>query len=206
MFPFLQANLPTPLPNTASLFLLIGIEFLIGFFIGTITRVLMSALDVAGMIISTQSSLANAQLFNPAFSSQGSIVGTFLTLVAVLMLFATDLHHLLILAVANSYELFPFGKIPDAGSMSQSMVEIISKAFMIGVQLTAPFLLLVFLMYIAMAVMSKLMPQVQVFMIAIPLQIIISLIILAMVGSAMMLAWLHSYQKGLEGFLQAAGG
>jgi flagellar biosynthetic protein FliR len=65
MMPFLQAKIPVSLPGSNMLLLLVLTEFVVGFFIGTISRILMAALDVAGMIISMQSSLANAQLFNP---------------------------------------------------------------------------------------------------------------------------------------------
>jgi len=110
LFPFLQAKIPTPLPGTIMLFTLILMEFVVGLFIGTVTRVLLSALDVAGMIISTQSSLANAQIFNPAFAGQGSVIGGFITLAGTLLIFVTDMHQLIILAMIRSYELFPLGQ------------------------------------------------------------------------------------------------
>lgn len=201
IFPLLQAELPSQIPAGAQMILLIGVEFVIGFFIGTIARTLMAALDTAGFIISTQSSLANAQLFNPQFSSQGSIIGAFITLVAVLLLFATDLYHLLILGVVNSYKLFPIGQVPDVSSMTEVMIATLAAAFAIGIQITAPFILIVLLLYIGMAVLSKLMPQMQVFMIAMPLQIMLALIMFALIGSSMMLIWLAEYEKGMMYFM-----
>lgn len=205
LFPLLQAKMPTPVPTAMSMILLILVEFVIGFFIGTIARVMMSALDTAGLIISTQASLANAQLFNPQFASQGSIIGSFLTLVAVMLLFATDLYHLLVLGVVNSYELFPVGKMPDMGSMTELVVKGVADAFAIGIQITAPFILIILIMYIGMAVLSKLMPQVQIFMIAMPLQILTCLILLALIGSMLMMIWLREYQKDLSYFLMNGG-
>ena len=76
--PVIQPFVPDPIPALPVLFSLILMEFVIGLFIGTIARVLMAALDVAGMIISTTSGLANAQVFNPSLASQGSITGAFL--------------------------------------------------------------------------------------------------------------------------------
>ncbi len=199
--PLIQAKLPTPLPTNGMLFILIIFEFVIGMFIGFIARALMSALDVAGLIVSTQSSLANAQLFNPAFSSQGSIMGTFLTLAGMMLLFTTDLHHLMLVGVLDSYTLFPVGSVPDTGSMSELLTTTVAGAFAVGIQITAPFLVLILLLYVGMAVMSKLMPQVQVFMIAIPVQIYLALVTLALVVSAMMLVWLGMFEKGMAVFL-----
>ncbi|HNQ92153.1 MAG TPA: flagellar biosynthetic protein FliR [Alphaproteobacteria bacterium] len=203
LFPYLQAKIPSPLPGTFMLFTLILMEFVAGLFIGTVTRVLLAALDVAGMVISTQSSLANAQLFNPAFAGQGSVVGAFITLAGTLLLFVTDMHQLIFLAMIRSYELFPLGEIPDVGSMAGLLVKEVSLAFLIGIQMTAPFLVLVLMLYIGMGVMSKLMPQVQVFMISIPIQIWLALVTFAMVCSTMMLFWLNWFGEGISIFLTA---
>ncbi len=204
LMPIVQAKLPNPLPSNFAFVILILAEFIVGLFIGTVARILMSALDTAGMVISMQSSLSNAQLFNPAFASQGSIIGGFVTLTGMALLFATNLHHMFLLGIVNSYNIFPVGDVPDMGSMSEVVVKSTAAAFAVGVQVTAPFLIIIVLMYVAMGVMTKLMPQVQVFMIAIPVQILVSLIMLAMVVSAIMLVWLNEYQKGFS-FLLGGG-
>ena len=204
-FPIIQTALPPTMPATPVLLTIMMCEFVIGMFIGLIARALMAALDTAGFIVSSQSSLANAQLFNPAFASQGSVIGTLLTLSGVLLLFTTDMHHLMILAIVQSYDIFPVGKVPDVGSMSQLLTTAIAGGFMIGIQITAPFLVIILLLYIAMGVMSKLMPQVQVFMIAIPVQIYIALVMLALTVSAMLLVWLDHFDKGMKFFLNSGG-
>ena len=204
-FPIIQANLPAQMPGTPLLLTLLVFEFVVGMFIGMVARVLMSALDVAGMIVSMQSSLANAQLFNPAFSSQGSVIGTFLTLSGVLLLFTTDLHHLMILGIVRSYDIFPIGKIPDVAGMSELLTNAVAGAFLVGIQITAPFLVLILLLYIGMGIMSKLMPQVQVFMIAVPVQIYLALVTLALVISGMLLVWLDQFEKGMKFFLMSGG-
>ncbi len=201
LFPFLQAKIPTPLPGTFMMVTLILMEFVVGLFIGTVCRVLLAALDVAGMIISTQSSLANAQIFNPAFAAQGSVIGGFITLAGTLLIFDTDMHQLIISAMIRSYELFPLGQVPDVGSMTALLVRQLSLAFTVGIQMTAPFLVVVMLLYIGMGIMSKLMPQVQVFMIAVPVQIWIALVLLSLVGSTMMLFWLNWFATGMGVFL-----
>lgn len=201
LFPFLQAKIPVPLPNTFTLFAMILMEFVIGLFLGTVTRILLSALDVAGMVISTQSSLANAQIFNPAFAGQGSVIGGFITLAGTLLIFDTDLYQLIFSAMIRSYEIFPLGKIPDMASMSTLLIQGVAHSFMIGIQISAPFLVVVLVLYIGMGVMAKLMPQVQVFMIAVPVQIWIALVLLALSASTMMLYWLDWYAAEMGQFL-----
>jgi len=199
--PIVAPMLPSPIPGGMALMILVIMEFIIGLFIGTIARIMMMALDTAGVIISMQSGLGNAQLFNPAFSSQGSLVGAFMSVTGVIVLMASNLHYLLFFGLIDSYDLFPVGSIPDTGSMANLMSGAVGTSFMIGVQIAAPFLIIGMIMYIGMGVLTRLMPQMQVFMVAMPLQIVLSLMMLALVISASMLFWAHRFEESMIFFL-----
>ncbi|MGZ9109303.1 MAG: flagellar biosynthetic protein FliR [Micavibrio sp.] len=204
--PLVAPMMPDPVPEGPALVILIMMEFIIGLFIGSVARVMMMALDTAGMVVSMQSGLGNAQLFNPAFSSQGSLVGAFLSVTGVIVLFATNMHYLLFFGLIDSYHMFPVGSIPDTGSMADLMAGAVAASFMIGVQISAPFLIVGMIIYIGMGVLSRLMPQIQVFMVAMPLQILVSLMTLAIVLSATMLFWAHKFEDSMIFFLKASGG
>ena len=204
IFPILQSKIPNPIPETMTLFIMILMEFLAGLLLGTIMRVLLGAIDIAGMIIASQSSLANAQLFNPAFASQGTVIGSFLTMAATLLLLVTDMHHLMITGIIESYNLILINDLPTMGDIANILVQEITLSFRMAVQMTAPFLIIVTIMNVGMGVMSKLMPQVQVFMLAVPIQITLSLITLAMVASTMMLFWLTKFDEGFQFFYSLA--
>ena len=203
--PVIQPFVPDPIPALPVLFSLILMEFVIGLFIGTIARVLMAALDVAGMIISTTSGLANAQVFNPSLASQGSITGAFLSMVGVVLLFVTNLHHLLIYGLVESYHMFPVGDVPDSGSMAEMMSRAVSASFMIGFQLAIQLVIVAMLLYIGMGVLSRRMPQGQVFILTLPMQIMLSMITLFFILSAGMLFWLTKFEDGMTFFLTSAG-
>ncbi|GJL84393.1 MAG: flagellar biosynthetic protein FliR [Micavibrio sp.] len=205
LFPLLIPLMPSPIPGTLTLVTLIGMEFLIGIFFGTIARILMTALDTAGMIISLQSGLANAQLFNPSLASQGSLMGAFLSVTGVVVLFTTNLHHLLIMGVLESYQLFPIGELPDTGSMAELMARAVSTSFSIGFKIAAPFVVVTLLIYVGMGVLTRLMPQVQVFLLALPLQILISLVTFTLVLSAGLMYWLGQFRDGMVFFLSFGG-
>ncbi|MGB4056455.1 MAG: flagellar biosynthetic protein FliR [Alphaproteobacteria bacterium] len=205
LFPMTMKYMPNPVPGTFMLFSLIVMEFLIGVFFGTVARIFMMALDTAGMVISSSSGLANAQVFNPSMATQGSLVGAFLSVTGVLVLFATDLHHLLIGGLLESYELFPVGQVPDTGSMAEMMARTVSASFAIGVKIGAPFIVLTLLIYVGMGVLSRLMPQIQVFMLALPLQILLSVITISLVLSAIYMYWALQFEEGMVFFLKAAG-
>lgn len=196
--PLFQDKIPYPLPPTGPLMTIILTEFIIGLFIGTIMRIFMAAIDTAGMLIATQSSLANAQLFNPTFASQGTVIGSFLTLTAVVLLFATNMHHMMIAGMVNSYDVFPLGDVPPVENLFTLVREAVAMSFAVAIQMSAPFLIVVFVLYVGMGVLSKIMPQVQIFMLAVPVQVVLGFLLLSMSISAMMLYWLASYDNGIS--------
>lgn len=205
LFPLVVPYLPKTTPSTFSLFILIVIEFIVGLFFGTIARIFMMALDTAGMIISTSSGLANAQVFNPSLATQGSLVGAFLSITGIAVLFALNLHHLLIMGIMESYELFPLGQIPDTGSMAQLMAKSVSSAFAIGIKMGAPFIVLTLLIYVGMGVLSRLMPQVQVFLLALPMQILLAIILLMLTVTALFSYWAGQFEGAMVFFLSNGG-
>jgi flagellar biosynthetic protein FliR len=197
LFPTLSRYIPSPLPPMSLMLVFISTEFLLGLFFGTVARILMSATDTAGMIISMMSGLGNAQVFNPGAGTQGSIIGALLSVTAMVLIFATNTHHLLFLGIMQSYEMFPVGELPDTGSMSEVISRVVSSCFIIAVQMAAPFMVISLMVYIGMGVLSRLMPQVQVFLIAIPLQILLSMVTLTLVMSTLMFFWLSKFESGM---------
>jgi len=206
MTPILQPHIPTIDEIGAHFLLLILMEGVIGIFIGSVAKILMSALDVAGMLISMQIGLANAQVFNPSMAAQGSLVGAFLSVVGVVLLFATNLHHLLILAIYDSYVAFPPGALPETGGMAHMIASTLSKSFAIGFKLSVPFIVVALMVYIGMGVLARVMPQIQVFILALPIQIMLGLMILLLVSSSLFLVWLQFFEDGMIFFLQSTGG
>ncbi len=205
MVPVLQKYVPNPLPGFGMMIVLIIVEFITGLFIGTIARILMMAMDTAGMLISLSSGISNAQIFNPSMATQGSIFGAFLSIAGVTLLFVTNLHHLLIHGLVESYAMFPMGGILDTGSMAEMMAKAISASFLTGFQLALPFIIVSLVLYVGMGVLSRLMPQLQIFMIAIPIQILLALVIMSLSLSAIMLFFLTRFEDGMIFFLRQGG-
>lgn len=201
MFPVVMTYIPSPLPDTFGLLQIIISEFLVGLFIATMARIFMMAMDTAGMVISTQSGLGSAQIFNPALASQGSLIGTFLIITGIVFIFITGMHHFLIRTIVESYTLFPVGTLPDTGGMAEMMSKAVAAAFMLGIKIAMPFIILTLLIYVAMGVLSRLMPQIQVFMVALPLQILLSLILLGLSVPVMLHFWSAEFEKAMMFFL-----
>lgn len=197
LFPITMTYMPDPIPPLFALVSLIVMEMIIGLLIGTTARIFMTALDTAGMVVSSQSGLANAQVFNPSLASQGSIMGAFLSVTGVVVLFATNMHHMLIWGVVESYQKFPVGELLDAGSMAELISRAVSASFEIGIKVASPFIVLTLLIYVGMGVLSRLMPQIQVFMVALPLQILLSIVLLSVVLPALLMGWLSDFEAAM---------
>ena len=90
--PLVGEALPAMPTSAAALVLLVLGEALVGLFLGGLARIMMSALTTAGMVIAYMSSLANALVDDPSAAQQGSIAGSFLSMVAMLVIFTLDLH------------------------------------------------------------------------------------------------------------------
>jgi flagellar biosynthetic protein FliR len=161
-------------------------EIVIGAVLGLTARLTISALDVAGSVIAQQLGLGFVTSIDPTQGEQGAILGNFLTLLGVTLFFATDMHYLVIAALNDSYTLFAPGEVPASGDVAALVTKTVSGAFRIGIQLSAPFLIFGLLFNLGLGVLSRLMPQMQVFFVALPASISIGLLFLILMLGSMM--------------------
>lgn len=187
--------MPVTLPATAAL--LIG-EILTGLMLGTAVRILFSAVQFAGTVIGFQSGLSGAMIFDPQQGGQTVIVSRFLSVLAVVLIFAADLHHLMLAGMVRSYALFRPGADIMMGDFAMLSVRMLSQSFALGLQMAAPFLVYGLVFNTGLGLMARLTPQIQVFFIAQPLGIILSLmLLLALIGMIMTL-FLDRFGEGLR--------
>ena len=160
-------------------------ELIVGAVPGLTGRLAISALQITGSVVAQQLGLGFVTAVDPTQNQQGLLVGNFLTLIGVALIFATDLHHLVIAAMNDSYTIFP-AELSLMGNAAQHVTRIIATSFRIGIQLSAPFLVFGLLFNIGLGVLSQLIPQIQVFFIGLPLSIMLGLLLLLLVIGAMM--------------------
>ena len=166
-------------------------EIVIGIVLGATARVTLSALQVAGAVIAQQMGLGFVTAVDPTQGQQGVLVGNFLTMLGVTLLFATDTHHLVLSALNESYNIFSPGEIVGSGDVAALATRAFAAAFKIGLQLSAPFLVFGLVFNVALGVLARLMPQMQVYFVAVPLSIMIGFLILLVVVGAMMGSFLE---------------
>ena len=145
--------------------------------------------------------LAYAQTIDPTQNTQGAVLGNFMTLLGTTLIFLTNLHHLAIGAIAGSYRMLPPGGHLPTGNMAELVIQLTSSSFALGFQLAAPFLVFGFAVYAGLGVLARLMPQLQIFFVAVPLNIMCGfLIMLALIGS-LMTVFLTYYTDSMAIFL-----
>ncbi len=180
-----------------ALTLILGGEIGIGLFIGGLARLLLSGLHTASMLVAYQTGLGAATMFDPSQNEQGAIIGRFFSMLALVLLFATDLHHALILALVDSYRALPPGGFPPAGDFAQQAMSFMSGAFVVAVQVAAPVLVVGLLFYLGLGLLGRLMPTMQVFFVALPLQIMLGFWVVMVALSAMMLWYFEYFEDGV---------
>jgi len=196
--PFLQPLLPPFPANPFALALLIVGEVVVGLFFGLVARTLMSALAAAGMMIATVTALANAMTNDPTAEQQGSIIGSLLATLGLLVVMLLDLHHLLLMAIVESYDLFVPGQGLNIGDMSNMISRVVTQSFLLGFQLASPFIGIGLIFYLGMGLLGRLMPQFPVFFVALPLQISMGLVILFFALPMMFMWFVNGFQDGLS--------
>src|SRR6059058_1186543 len=190
ILPLHRAAYAIDMQSMAPLMVTLVHEIVIGVVLGATARVTLAALQVAGSVIAQQLGLGFVTAIDPTQGQQGLILGNFLTLLGVTLIFATDLHHLVIAGLHDSYRLFAPGEIPIVNDVTQLVIRTTADAFRVGIQLSGPFLVFGLVFNVALGVLSRLMPQMQVYFVAVPLSIMIGFLILLIVVGAMMASFL----------------
>lgn len=190
--------------NNSSIGILIAIfaEITIGFLIGALARIISSTIHMAGMIIAMQSAMAQATLFDPTQGAQSAVFGNFMELVAIVLLFSLNLHHLLLTAIAGSYNAYPIGVLPDFGEFSDAAALVLSKSFTVAFQLSAPIVIIGLITNLASGILSRLMPSFQVFFVITPAQIMLSFFVFASTLSAVMMWYMRYLEVSFSEFLK----
>jgi len=198
--PLAAPALPALPAGPLELSMILTAEILVGLFIGGLARVLLSGLHTASMVIAYQTGLAAAMAFDPSQGQQVVILGRFLNLMALVLLFSTGLHHNMLMAVVDSYSVLPPGGLPPVGDFAGQAVAFLTGSFIIALQVAAPVIVIGLLFYLGIGLIARLMPAIQIFFIALPLQIMLGFSMTMMALSATML-WYFDYMENSIGAL-----
>ncbi|MEN8190002.1 MAG: flagellar biosynthetic protein FliR [Thermodesulfobacteriota bacterium] len=171
LFPVMEPHIPKVSFEPGHFGILVISEVLIGSMIGLIARLIFVAVELGGQVIGYQMGFAAANIFDPQNESQLSLISQFQNVFAILLFLALDGHHLFIRVTAHSFEILPPGMLNLQGEAVPFLIELSSKMFAIGIQFSAPILVILLLSGLILGVLARVFPQLNVFMISFPLNI-----------------------------------
>jgi len=206
LWPVVAPGLP-PLPATlGGMTGWIIREVATGLMIGTILRIFMQSLSVAGEIVSLQTTLSFAQTANPMQAQPGTTISAFLMLLGTTLIFATNTHHLFIAGLVGSYELIAPARPLVTGDFTAMAVKTLGDSFMLGVQLSAPVLVFALIFNLASGLVGRVMPSFQIFFAAAPLSVILGLSVFALSLGVLGTVFIDRYRALAQVFAGGAGG
>jgi flagellar biosynthetic protein FliR len=186
--PVARPSLRVPGDVSGVVTLLVG-ELLIGLVIGLCARLVMACLQTAGTLVAQTMGLGFAMTVDPTGGMQNPSIGNFLTMLGITLILTTDLHHIAIAAIHESYRLLPPGGAVD-------MTDVMALA----IQISAPFLVFGLLFNLGLGVLARMMPQLQVFFLAVPASIMGGMLVMLVVLGVMMSVFIDDLGAFLRQF------
>lgn len=201
LIPFLNDIIPSPAQTITENIRMFTMELGYGIFLGTIMQLMYYAINMCGNFVGQSSGFANAQMFDPTSQNQSIVSETFLSLIAITVIFILDLHHLMLSAVIDSYTIWPAGQNFPIDDMTEYLTSTMNNSFILGFKIGAPFIAFMLIFYTGMGLLSRLMPQLNIFFLSLPLQIHLGLGLLLITCPIMIMWFCRNYEDGLMRFV-----
>jgi len=198
VYPLLAPDMPAMPDALMGITALIFHELAIGIMLGAIARITVMATSLAGAVIAFQTGLSSAMAADPTQTGvQGAVFGSFLSFLGMVLIFATDLHHMALAATFDSYMAFPLDAPIMFEDAAQLALRTVASAFTIGIQMSAPFIVFGLVFNLGAGILARLMPAMQVFFVLMPANIMVGQVLFALLLT-MMMGW---YLTGFENHL-----
>ncbi|WP_186336023.1 flagellar biosynthetic protein FliR [Komagataeibacter melaceti] len=164
-------------------------ELLYGVFIGTLARLVATALAISMQIIAVFTGLASVLQPDAELGAGSTAISHMASSLIPVIFLITGLYILPLAAITGSYNLFPPGHMPLVGDMARSVTDSTSQTFALALQLAAPFVLIGTLWPAMLGVLNRLLPAIQVYSLAMPAQLLGGVLLLAMLIQVMTGFW-----------------
>lgn len=208
---FWGMEVPVLTIDTSYYFLILK-EAMVGLLIGFVAYMLFAAIQIAGGFIDFQMGFAIANVIDPQTGTQSPLTGQYLTIIAMFFLLASNGHHLLLDGIFYSYQYIPmdqawihFGN----GDFAEFLLKTFSLMFAIAFQMSIPIVGSIFLVDVGLGIVARTVPQLNIFVVGVPIKLIAGLIILFIVMGVLMTSVSHLFSSILttmRGMMNIIGG
>jgi flagellar biosynthetic protein FliR len=196
-------SMPAMPDGVAPLAGMLAAELLVGGVLGWLARLLSLALSMAGQVIALMIGLSSVLVPDAVLGTQAAPIGKLFGMAAPVVILSSGLYALPLTALGGSYGLFPAGVLLPAGDLADVALRAVSGSFSLALRLAGPFMLVSIVWQVAQGLLSRLVPQLQIYFAALPAQVLGGLLLLALLAQPMLRAWSDSVRAG---FLALPGG
>jgi len=159
--------------------LLIANEATYGLALGLIVTFVFTAVKFSGRIIERQMGLAMAQILDPMTGERTQPLSSLLEMIFIILFLSANGHHLLLLIISRSYETLPAGSVPTILVLAGGVIKAGSIMFLLGLRLAAPMLAAFLLLMVVLAVLARMVPEMNILFISLPLRVGLGLLMAA---------------------------
>ena len=157
--------------STVKAILLLAGEATYGLALGLIVTLLFSVVKLSGQIIERQMGLTMANVLDPMTGENARPLGSLLEMIFILLFLGANGHHLFLLIISKSYAAFPPGTIPTVGTLTKGVITASSVMLIAGLRLAAPMLAAFMVLMVALALLARLVPEMNILFISMPVRI-----------------------------------
>jgi flagellar biosynthetic protein FliR len=159
--------------------LLILKECSVGFIIGLVASLVFAATHLSGQILGQHMGFGLARVIDPEMGGEMSVIAQFENMVALMLFLAISGHHLLVLAICDSFQIVPLGGVQCQADMALEIVRVTGRLFQIAIKITAPAFVILMVTTVVIGLVARFVPQMNVLIVGLPLKIAVGLIGLA---------------------------
>lgn len=182
LFPVVDGKLTAAVPGTIFGYALAVLaEMFIGWLIGFVAYVMLMAVNMAGKIMDMQAGFAIVNEMDPTSNQQNPLIGSFMYYLTLIIFVVTNGHHMLLTALVNSLDVVPMLGIAYNDDLPMLIVDLVGGVFATGMKIAMPLTFAILLTNVALGVLARTMPQMNIFVVGIPLQIVVGLFTVAVV-------------------------
>jgi len=181
LFFYFISPLPAGLKQASPLtmFLLLSGEALYGLALGLIIALLFSVVRLSGYIIEQQMGLTMSEILDPLTENETSPFGSLVEMVFALLFLSANGHHLFLLVLSRSYDAFPSGTMPTIGLLADGVINTSTAMFVASLRLAAPMLAAFLILMVALALLARLVPEMNILFESLPARVALGLFLTA---------------------------
>jgi flagellar biosynthetic protein FliR len=161
------------------LFIVLG-ELIVGLIIGFVSSLVFSAIQMSGQLLDMQIGFGVINIIDPQSGGQVPLIGNFKYILALIIFLATNGHHVLLSALFTSFKLIPVTGVIVHTTLSEFIVNMVSGTFVIALKISMPILITIIITDIALGILARTMPQMNIFVVGVPGKILVGLFVLSL--------------------------